>query len=529
MSLATPARPEPARSTPAHRLGLLRSRWAAVGAAVAVTLGAGGLTLVDASGSRPSSFVSITPARILDTRDGVAIGLEGRFTSPAPRTLQVTGSVRTPTGDAVVVPAGATGVVLNVTAVLPSAPGFISVRPDGSPGAPTTSNLNFEAGAIIPNAVTVALSPDGVIEITYDAFGAVGPVTDVLIDVTGYYLDGGNGSGTTGLQGPAGPTGPAGPPGPKGDQGVPGPAGDAPRLTDEQIALGRWDQDPGRPATIDVSAAGAPGRLATDGTDVWVSHFSTHRVSRIDPDTNEVVATVQLPAGSNPSGLVFDGTHIWVANYGTDTISRIDRSTNTVTDTRNVGDGPTRLAFDGTNLWVTNALADTVFKLVPGLGTYLQTGPAIPVGDSPGGIIFDGSHIWVANASSNQVSKIDPTTGAELSRTSGGQFPMEFAFDGDRLWLVAGNDQTLRLVSRSSGITSSVLSFTGGAPNAITYDGNHLWVTASNHTLRRIDPRSRLETGSYSVGSTPLGVAYDGTNIWVANSGSNTVSKLLPF
>ena len=32
---------------------------------------------------------------------------------------------------------------------------------------------------------------------------------------------------------------------------------------------------------------------------------------------------------------------------------------------------------------------------------------------------------------------------------------------------------------------------------------------------------------TFSVGSTPYGVAFDGTNIWVANSGGNSVSKLL--
>lgn len=131
--------------------------------------------------------MTIEPERILDTRTGV--GLSGPFTSPTPRTLQVTGQVPTPTGPSTVVPDGATGVVLNVTAVQPTADGFISVRPDGAAGPPETSNLNFSAGDIIPNSVTVALSPGGAIELTYDAFGAAGPTTDVLVDVTGFLVE----------------------------------------------------------------------------------------------------------------------------------------------------------------------------------------------------------------------------------------------------------------------------------------------------------------------------------------------------
>jgi len=49
-----------------------RSRWAAVVAAVAVTLGAGGLGVVNAtldSGER-TSFVPIDPCRMLDSRTG---------------------------------------------------------------------------------------------------------------------------------------------------------------------------------------------------------------------------------------------------------------------------------------------------------------------------------------------------------------------------------------------------------------------------------------------------------------------------
>jgi len=205
-----------------------RSRWAAIGAAVAVTLGAGSVALVNATGSPASTFVAVTPERVLDTR--VGIGLEGPLTSPTGRNLRVTGNVATPTGSTTVVPDGATAVAMNVTVIGPTADGFVSVRPAGTPGAPTTSNLNFTAGAIVPNAVTVALPTSGTdagtIELTYDAFGGVGPTTELLIDVTGYFVAAGSGDGTGGTQGPTGPRGPEGPQGPAGPQGSTGPQGD---------------------------------------------------------------------------------------------------------------------------------------------------------------------------------------------------------------------------------------------------------------------------------------------------------------
>jgi hypothetical protein len=195
---------------------LSRSRWAALGAVVAL-VGAGGLTIAAAAPSgSPSSFVPVSPARILDTRTGV--GLTGPFVSPVARTLQVTGEVATATGSATVVPAGATGVLLTVTVVEPEAAGFVSVGADPDP---TTSNVNAVAGDIVPNAVTVALPVDGAIDLVYSAFGAAGPTTNVLVDVNGYYVAAGGG----GAAGPQGPAGPEGPQGPAGADGLPGPAG----------------------------------------------------------------------------------------------------------------------------------------------------------------------------------------------------------------------------------------------------------------------------------------------------------------
>jgi hypothetical protein len=183
----------------------LRTRWAAIGAAVAVTLGAG-IGVVGATSSAPSTFVAATPVRILDTRTGV--GLSGPLVSAVGRDLQVTGVVPTTDGSAIVVPVGATAVSLNVTVVDPSAAGFLAVRPTGTPGAPRTSSLNFGARAVVPNAVTVALPADGRIQLIYDAYGVVGPTTQVLVDVVGYFVAGGGGGGPAG---PAGPVGPAGP------------------------------------------------------------------------------------------------------------------------------------------------------------------------------------------------------------------------------------------------------------------------------------------------------------------------------
>lgn len=194
-----------------------RSRWAAIGAAVAVTIGGGGVFVASAATtSAPSSVVTIEPVRVLDTRDPVNVGLPGPFVSSVSQKLKITGSIATTAGTAIVVPAGATGVLLNVTAVSPSADGFISIRPGDATGAPKTSSLNFSMNETAPNSVQVALPTTGTnagqIDITFDALGKPGPTSDILVDVVGYLVVGTGAAGPAGPAGPVGPVGPVGPP-----------------------------------------------------------------------------------------------------------------------------------------------------------------------------------------------------------------------------------------------------------------------------------------------------------------------------
>jgi hypothetical protein len=177
--------------TDTRRTTLWRSRWAAIGAAVAVSFGAGGVFVAQAvPGPSESTIVSVAPERVLDTRNGNDIGLPGPFVSAVAQKLQVTGSIPTATGTKIVVPTGATGVLLNVTPVGPTAAGFVAIRPGDATGAASTSSLNFTAGGISPNSVQVSLPTAGAnagqIDITFDAYGVAGPTTDILIDIVGY-------------------------------------------------------------------------------------------------------------------------------------------------------------------------------------------------------------------------------------------------------------------------------------------------------------------------------------------------------
>jgi hypothetical protein len=177
---------------PALRKGRVKSLIVVAGLTAIISVATGSAWQADATiDTAESSFVPVPkPERILDTRDSVDIGLAGPFVSRVAQKLRVTGSVPTATGTKVVVPNGATGVVLNVTAINSTADAFVSINPGDFAGEASTSTLNFVAGDIVPNAATVAIPTSGAdagtISITYDAYGAAGHTTDLLIDVVGY-------------------------------------------------------------------------------------------------------------------------------------------------------------------------------------------------------------------------------------------------------------------------------------------------------------------------------------------------------
>ncbi len=169
--------------------------WLVTGAmlATAVTLMFANAWRVDAlPGASESTVVAVEPTRVLDTRFNV--GLTGAFQHGVSRKLTVTGSIATyfePTDtreDKIVVPVGATGVVLNATAVGPTGGGFVSVRPGDATGFPSTSNINIVPGQTVPNAVTVAVPTAGTgvgqIDITYGS--TAGNTVNIIVDIVGY-------------------------------------------------------------------------------------------------------------------------------------------------------------------------------------------------------------------------------------------------------------------------------------------------------------------------------------------------------
>lgn len=159
-----------------------RARWAAIGAAVAVTLGAGGIGLVSAtSPAGAGAYVPIEPCRAADTRPQADVNVGARTTPLGEQEIHIVNA--TDGQCAGVVPEKATGLQLNVTAVGATQASFLTVW--GSGQRPNASSLNPAPGQPpVPNAVTTAVTDEG----DFRVFNLAGNV-HVIVDVVGYYTD----------------------------------------------------------------------------------------------------------------------------------------------------------------------------------------------------------------------------------------------------------------------------------------------------------------------------------------------------
>jgi glucose/arabinose dehydrogenase/chitodextrinase len=131
--------------------------------------------LVRPAGAETGRYYTVTPCRLLDTREANGPAGGPALSAGLIRTLQIVGSCG--------VPANAMAVLLNATVIAPTAPGYIQIFPTGSP-LPPSSALNFVAGQTRGNNGVYALG-DGQLDFF---LGQASGTADAAVDIAGYFV-----------------------------------------------------------------------------------------------------------------------------------------------------------------------------------------------------------------------------------------------------------------------------------------------------------------------------------------------------
>ncbi len=143
----------------------------------AVILGLLGMSAVlPLRGQTVSNFVSLTPCRIIDTRDPAfpaGLGppyIPAKSVRPFPVLSSICG-----------IPSGALAYSLNVTVVPRGPMPYLSIWPWGQQ-QPVVSTLNAYSGSVVANAAIVPAGVNGIVAVYADGD------TDLIVDVNGYFV-----------------------------------------------------------------------------------------------------------------------------------------------------------------------------------------------------------------------------------------------------------------------------------------------------------------------------------------------------
>ncbi|WP_228518143.1 beta strand repeat-containing protein [Curtobacterium sp. VKM Ac-1376] len=138
------------------------------------------------NGVSAGGFVAMSPARVLDSRDGTGAAV-GQIPAGSQRTIQATGSNG--------IPAGAAAVAVNIIVINREAKaGYVRPTPTGDTRSTGVLNYNSTEGLSTAMNAQVALSADGKLSIDTAADGGK---IDLVVDIQGYFLQSNPGGGFT--------------------------------------------------------------------------------------------------------------------------------------------------------------------------------------------------------------------------------------------------------------------------------------------------------------------------------------------
>ena len=210
--------------------------------------------------------------------------------------------------------------------------------------------------------------------------------------------------------------------------------------------------------------------------------------------------------GTSPQGVAFDGTNIWVTNYSSNNVTKLLASTGALVGTYAVGTNPFGVAFDGTNIWVVNIGSNNVTKLLASTGELVGT---YAVGSSPYGVAFDGTNIWVANIGNNNVTKLS----AYMSTVGSPYYPSGFAGPQQMAVALNGTTDYFSIGDVTTGHTANDLNvcvkftvYGGSVPGVIGNGDWTIYIDGGGNVILYVNMStpSSLASGAVTIGASNI-------------------------
>ncbi len=220
------------------------------------------------------------------------------------------------------------------------------------------------------------------------------------------------------------------------------------------------------------------GTMAIFADSLWVANCEDANLYRINLETGEVEAMIATGI-ANPKGetnVVAGAGSIWVPSDAAGKVSRIDPETNEVVATVDVAPQTFFLAYGLDALWAVSSDERSIQRIDP--LTNKVTGET-ELGKQPGFLAAGEGSVWVQEQGDGTVARIDPDTVTVTGRTKVGDSLLYGDIDtgGGIVWLRTTDDQTFVAIDAA---TLEILARPGAAAGsgAIRYTPDGIWTSA---------------------------------------------------
>lgn len=301
----------------------------------------------------------------------------------------------------------------------------------------------------------------------------------------------------------------------------------------------------------------APDGITSDGLSLYVADVNNHKIRKI------VIASGQVStlAGSGVPGS---------ADNTTGTLATFNFPRGVTTDGRNLYVADTSNNMIRQIVITSGAVSTLAGNTTPGNADFIGTLASF---NAPYGITTDGTNLYVADYGNNKIRKILISTGAVTTLAGTGaagaadtatgipatfQHPYGITTDGINAYVTDyGNNKIRKIVIASGAVTTLAGSGLAGAddnvtgtlatfrgPDGITTDGFNLYVAdTGNNTIRKIVLATGAVTtlagsalaaggavdnsmGTSATFNGPSGITTDGKSLYVTDSNNNKVRRI---
>jgi YVTN family beta-propeller protein len=209
-------------------------------------------------------------------------------------------------------------------------------------------------------------------------------------------------------------------------------------------------------------------------------------------------------------------------------VAVIDAGSDKVLDPVAVGIRPSAVAAGDGSIWVANSDDRTLARVDPAT---VSVQGYIPLQATPTGVAVGAGAVWVANGPAGSVSRVDPGTNLVVRTipvTRESTFGSVDVGAGS-VWVAYSNALIASIDPAHGGghVRPNGVGAAGTGPAAITVGGGSVWVANSgDNTVSRLLAATMTPFTPLPVGRHPSGVAIGAGAVWVTNEGDDTVTRI---